>query len=157
MIIVADSSALVALTVCNCLELLDQLYQDVRVPQAVFDECTQANKTGAKQLEKYLRNKVSNIDLSNYVISANGLGLGELEAMALYKHLNAGKLLIDDRRAKKVASLNDIQVIGSLGILLHAKEEKLITTVKPYLTTIQSSEIFISDQVIAEVLRISNE
>lgn len=157
MIIVADSSALVALALSDGLELLDQLYKDVRVPKAVYYECTKTNKAGAEQLEKYLNNKVSDVDLSNFILSSGGLGLGELEAMALYKHLNAGTLLIDDRRAKKVASLNSIQVIGSLGVFILAKERKLILAVKPYLTKIQESKIFLSDNIVEEVLRLTNE
>jgi hypothetical protein len=35
--------------------------------------------------------------------------------MALYKHLQADRLLLDDHRARKVARLNEIEVIGSLG------------------------------------------
>lgn len=157
MIIVADSSALVALAISDCLELLDQLYREVKVPKAVFDECTHANKAGSKKLESYLKNKVLDIDLSNYIISANGLGQGELEAMALYKHLNAGQLLIDDRRAKKVAIVNAISVVGSLGVLIYAKEKNLIKEVKPYLMKIKDSEIFLSDNVVAQVLAIANE
>ncbi|WP_417913414.1 hypothetical protein [Candidatus Electronema sp. TJ] len=38
MLIVADSSALVALALCDGLELLNRLFSDVRVPQAVYDE-----------------------------------------------------------------------------------------------------------------------
>jgi predicted nucleic acid-binding protein len=38
MLIVADSSALIALAVCDGLDVLLQVYDDVRVPQAVYDE-----------------------------------------------------------------------------------------------------------------------
>ena len=38
MLIVADSSALIALAICNCLELLDRLFEKVMVPKSVFDE-----------------------------------------------------------------------------------------------------------------------
>lgn len=44
MLIVADSSALVALATCDALELLAALYDDVKVPQAVFDEVTISGK-----------------------------------------------------------------------------------------------------------------
>ncbi len=38
MLIVADSSVLIALAICDSLVLLDQLFDDIKVPQAVFDE-----------------------------------------------------------------------------------------------------------------------
>jgi hypothetical protein len=157
MIIVADSSALVALAVCNGLHLLDALYQQVRVPRAVFEECVIAGKPAAEKLRAYLSDKTVDVDLSALVITANGLGAGELQAMALYKHLNAQHLLIDDQRAKKVASLNAIKAIGSLGLLLRAKEKGLIPAIKPYATIIQQANLYLSDVVVNEALRLAKE
>jgi predicted nucleic acid-binding protein len=44
MIVVADSSALVALSVCDSLLLLDALFGEGKVPQAVYDEVCIANE-----------------------------------------------------------------------------------------------------------------
>ena len=44
MIVIADSSALVALSVCESLLLLDALFGEVKVPQAVYDEVCIGNK-----------------------------------------------------------------------------------------------------------------
>ena len=41
MILVADSSALIALSLCNALEFLDILFEEIKVPPAVFDEVTE--------------------------------------------------------------------------------------------------------------------
>jgi predicted nucleic acid-binding protein len=38
MVVIADSSALVALATCGALDILTLIYADIRVPQAVFDE-----------------------------------------------------------------------------------------------------------------------
>ena len=38
MLVVADSSPLIALAIIDGLPLLDALYRNVRVPKAVFDE-----------------------------------------------------------------------------------------------------------------------
>ena len=48
MLIIADSSALVALATCNTLYLLDVLFENVRVPQKVFEECSIENKCCCK-------------------------------------------------------------------------------------------------------------
>jgi predicted nucleic acid-binding protein len=40
MLIVADTSALLALVACDGLPLLDVLFQEIRVPLAIFRECT---------------------------------------------------------------------------------------------------------------------
>ena len=157
MLIIADSSALIALAACHCLELLDSLFTEVLVPEAVFNELVIEGKTVAEKLSLYLRDKVRHIDHTLVIINTSGLGSGELEAMALYKQLNADYLLVDDKRARKVAKLNHINVIGSQGILLLAKKQGLIAEVKPFLNKLSLSEIYIHERLIAKTLRLANE
>ncbi|MGK5093467.1 DUF3368 domain-containing protein [Deltaproteobacteria bacterium TL4] len=157
MIIVADSSPLIALASCQSLELLEQLYSTIKVPGVVFDEVTIEGKVEAKALKAFLKNKVENIDLSNYLIFPSPLGRGELEAMALYRKLSANKLLVDDLNARKVAKLNNISIIGSLGILLLAKDKKLIPEIKPRIDALKNSDIYISDGLILRTLKAAKE
>jgi predicted nucleic acid-binding protein len=157
MLVVGDTSALVALAAGDVLELLEPLALSVRVPPAVHRECTVAGKAEAERLETYLRSRVIKIDLREFVIASSGLGQGELEAMALCRRLEAHRLLVDDYRARKVALLNGIEVIGSLGILLRAKEAGHIPVLRPLVLAIQASGIRYSEQLVAEALRIAGE
>ncbi len=157
MLIIADTSALIAVATCNGLDWLDVLFTEIQVPQAVFKEATTQGKPQANTLKSYLANKVIDIDLSNFIIATQGLGSGELEAMALYKHQNADNLLIDDLRARKAASYNKIKIIGSIGILLLAKDKGLIPAIKPYLELIQQSEIHIGKELIQQALTLAKE
>lgn len=152
--IIGDSSALVALAVVNQLELLEKLYDNLYIPQAVFDEVTQIGKPQSNKLRQFLQGKVKQVDLT---LTQLGLGLGELEAITLYKKLDADVLLIDDNRAKKYAFLNGVKVIGSLGILIKAKEQGHLDKVKPFLDEIQKSEVYISHKLIEKVLEICGE
>ena len=152
--IIGDSSALVALAVVNQLELLEKLYDKLYIPQAVFDEVTRVGKPQSDKLRQFLQSKVKRVDLT---LTQLGLGLGELEAITLYKELDADVLLIDDNRAKKYASLNGVKVIGSLGVLIKAKEKGYIEMVKPFLNEIQKSEVYISKKLIERVLEICGE
>jgi len=152
--IIGDSSALVALAVVNQLELLEKLYDNLYIPEAVFNEVTQIGKPQSDKLRQFLQSRVKRVDLT---LTQLGLGLGELEAITLYKELDADVLLIDDNRAKKYASLNGVKVIGSLGILIKAKEEGHIEKVKPLLDEIQKSEVYISMKLIEKVLEICGE
>jgi len=157
MLIVADTSALVALAACDALSLLDQLFQEVRVPPAVLRECTVPGKPEAERLGEYLKDKVSKVDLGELVIAVAGLGQGELEAMALYKRLHADRLLVDDHRARRVASVNGIAVVGSLGVLLLAKESGLLPKIRPVLAVIEAAGVHYSEQLISEALRLAGE
>jgi predicted nucleic acid-binding protein len=157
MLIIADTSALLALAACDRLPLLDHLFAEVRVPPAVLQECVAPGKPESERLGSYLRGKVVTIDLKSYVIAVSGLGQGELEAMALYKQLHADRLLVDDHRARKVAALNGIKIVGSLGVLLQAKATGLIDEIRPSLAAIRAAGVYYSDQLVSETLRLAGE
>lgn len=152
--IIGDSSALIALSVVDKLELLEKLYENLCVPQAVYDEVTQVGRPQSDKLKQFLQSRVKVVDLN---LTKLGLGLGELEAITLYKELDADVLLIDDNRAKKYAVLNDVKVIGSLGVLIKAKEHGYIEKIKPFLEAIMKSEVYISDKLVSRVLDICDE
>jgi len=157
MILIADSSALVALSVCDSLELLDQLFKEVIVPEAVNLEVIKSDKPEALALKEYLQEKVRKVDMSTFIYLDGNADEGEMEAMFLYKQEQADKLLIDDKRGKKIAKINGINTIGSLGVLLSAKQAGLITEIKPKLEAIKASRVYLSQSVINMVLELALE
>lgn len=157
MLIIADSSALISLAVCEKLYLLEQLYGEVKVPKAVFDEVIQEDKPQAERLRGYLQNKVVDLDLAELLLDLGELGRGELEAMALFRKIHADLLLLDDKRARKVADLNEIPIIGSLGVLLFAKRQGSLSAVKPLIATLEASGIHIGKALIQKVLFLAEE
>ena len=157
MILVADSSALIALSVCGSLTLLDQLFKEVIVPEAVFLEVVKSDKPEAKVLEKYLREKVRKVNMHNFIYLDGNADAGETEAMLLYKQKLADKLLIDDKRGRRIAKINGINTIGSLGILLSAKQSGLISKIKPQIEDIAASRIYLTQSLIEVVLEIADE
>ncbi len=157
MILVADCSALIALSACQQLAVLEKLFETVVVPEAVYYEATVSYKKEAQQLKVYLQNKVHKVDMNNYVFLDGFSDIGETEAMLLYKQLSADKLLIDDKRGRKIAKLNNIRIIGSLGILLIAKEKGLINEIYPLLQCIEKAGIHLSVELVETVLDLAGE
>ena len=121
MLVIADSSALIALATCDALDVLLQIYDDIKVPEAVYAEIVAPEKPQSDALGSFLAGRVMKVDTTRWVLTAGGLGRGEIEAMALYKELSADALLIDDHRARIIAEHNQINCIGALGLLLHCK------------------------------------
>jgi predicted nucleic acid-binding protein len=148
-VIIGDSSALVALSIMNRLDLLETVFGSIHVPQAVYDEVTISSKPQSKKLKTFLKDKIISVKIN---ITQMGLGRGELEAIALYKNMDADFLLIDDRRAKSFAKLNDVNVIGSLGVMVLAKELGKIKTIREDLEKLLDSDVFISESLISRVL-----
>ena len=157
MILVADCSALIALASCEGLHLLDALFSTVIVPEAVYREAVVGDKPEARQLKEYLQGKVRKIDPVGSVLLDGFSDLGETEAMLLYKQYSADKLLIDDKRGRRVAKINHISPIGSLGVLLAAKQAHLIDQIFPFVNKLASSDIYVSADLIATVMDIAGE
>ncbi|HRJ54392.1 MAG TPA: DUF3368 domain-containing protein [Candidatus Thiothrix moscowensis] len=148
MIIVADASPLVALAICDCLDVLEQLFNEVKVSQTVYEEVTIGNKPGSDKLAAYLQGKIVGLNLDNYIIGGDSLDKGELTSIALYKHLQADYLLIDEKAGRKVAKLNHVKIIGSLGVLIEAKRKGIIPSLKPHVEILRLSKAHFSDDLL---------
>jgi len=157
MILVADASALIALAACDSLALLEALFGTVLVPETVFIEVTPVDKPQSDRLRNYLRGKVRTVDMRHFVYLDGFADAGETEAMLLYKEIAADYLLIDDKRGRKVAKINQIKTIGSLGVLLQAKRAGLINCVAPLIEQIATSPIFMSETLVKTVLELADE
>ena len=73
MLVIADSSALVALATCDALDVLAQVYEDIRVPTAVYDEVSVPDKPQGAVLSFFLAGRVVSVDISRWVVAAGGL------------------------------------------------------------------------------------
>ncbi len=157
MLVIADSSALIALATCDGLNVILQVYEDIKVPEAVYAEIVAPEKPQSDALGVFLSNRVVKVDTTRWVLAAGGLGRGEIEAMALYKELAADALLIDDHRARIIAEHNQINCIGALGLLLVAKQNGIISEVAPYVEKLRQSAIHYGDVLLDRVLKLAGE
>ena len=82
---------------------------------------------------------------------------GEVEVMMLAKEISADLLIIDDNAAKKTAKFLGFTVTGTLGILLKAKAEKIISEVRPILEKMLAEKFYISDEILNLVLKTARE
>jgi predicted nucleic acid-binding protein len=82
---------------------------------------------------------------------------GEAEAIALAMELEDVFLILDDKKARRVAQQLGLKVIRTVGMLLRAKRAGVITSIKPLLTALGQADFRISDRIIQEALRLSGE
>jgi predicted nucleic acid-binding protein len=79
MLIVADSSALIALATCDGLDVVLRVYDDIQVPEAAFAEIVAPEKPPSDALGSFLSGRVVKVDTTRWVLAAGGLGRGEIE------------------------------------------------------------------------------
>lgn len=140
MIIVSDTSAINNLAAIESLYLLQQLYETIVIPDAVYRELTNPNFPVAGATEVQTLQWIQTRSVSDRTIIealSNELDLGEAEAIALALELKADRVLIDERRGRLIAARLNLGYIGILGILVEAKSQKLIPAVKPLLDALR--------------------
>lgn len=151
MLVVADTGVLISLIHIHHLELIEQIFGDYVIAQAVWDELNSYDNPQFDQSKlTALVPKVRKISSRNYLTTL--MDIGEAESSILYDEVNADYLLIDDNKARKIAESLDIQCIGTLGLLLKAKEVGLITELKPIFTEFLTHGRYFSVSLLNQIL-----
>ena len=161
MIVVSDSSPLIALASVGCLDLLPKLYVRVLIPRAVYEEVVRDGdaRAGAAELAAAAWMEVVEVDDDRSESAVGGhLGRGETQAIFLARTRRADLLIVDDHGARKRAEALGITVIGVAGVLLDAKQEGHIPAVRPLLDRILATVGFrLHRRLYDEVLRAAGE
>ena len=134
MIVVSNTSPLINLANIGQLHLLKQLYGQVIIPPAVYDEIVIAGvgQPGAMEVKTYDWFKVEQISNQQMVTLLQiDVDIGEAEAIVLALEMKPDLLLLDERKGRQVASNLGIKFTGILGILIEAKNNQLINAIKP--------------------------
>ncbi len=161
MIVVSNTSPIFYLSTIGQLDLLRQLYGEIIIPTAVFNEITNVGNTDASAAIVPTINWIQTRPVSDQAfINALSVELdpGEAEAIALAVELKADRLLIDERLGRAAAMRSALQVTGVLGILIAAKRRNLIQEVKPLLDAlIEQVGFWVDERLYAEVLQTVGE
>ncbi len=129
-IIVADTGALINLSHVNCVGLIEKLFGSFYIAQAVWEELQlYEHPQFNKQILKDLSTRVIQIKSKNQLSII--MDYGESESVILYEELQADYLLIDDNKARIIAESLSINCIGSIGLLIKAKQKGLINELQP--------------------------
>ena len=159
MTIISDTTPIISLIKINRIDLLEKLFGEVIVPEAVFRELTTntvfANEAEIVNSSSFLKTSaVQNRKSLEILQAASGLDDGESEAIILADELKSDVLIIDERKGRKVAKNLGIKITGTVGILIQAHDEKMISAeeIKAYLEQLKDSNIRLSDSLIQEAL-----
>jgi len=152
---VSNSSPLIALAKIGRLNLLGY---EIIIPKAVFEEITRARREYARELYNWGRNRVSVVKNRRAVEYLElVLDRGEAEVIVLAEEIEADAVLIDDLKGRKTAMLRELTVIGTIGVLLDAKERGLVDDVKPLLDELIRKKIRISRELYNHALELAQE
>jgi predicted nucleic acid-binding protein len=146
---VANSSCLIALGGVGQLEVLEKLYGAILVPEAVANECGPQLPTWiqARQVQSLAQVRSLRIEL----------GAGEAEAIALAMEMSAERIILDDKKARRIARQLGLPVTGTLAVLVRAKQGGIIPSVSTVIGALLSVNFHLSKDLIDETLRSAGE
>jgi predicted nucleic acid-binding protein len=128
MSVVSNTTPLNYLILIGRTEILRILYELVIIPGAVFEELTSPN--APKLVRDWTLNKPDWLavkETPNITDSIlDEIQIGERQAIVLAQETRSEFIILDDRRARRVAQDQGLNVIGTLGILTIAAEKGLI-------------------------------
>jgi len=161
-LIVADASPLIGLARIDRLPLLQQLYQQVLVPPRVLAELEiGGDRPGARRLAGALADgwlSAASLEREKELSSFHHLlDPGEAEAILLSEEHPGCGLLVDDRRGRQVARARGIRVVGTGGVLLLAKRERLIERVGPEIDRLADAGYRLSSALRERLLALAGE
>ncbi len=156
--VVSNTTPIISLLKLNRLDLLKQLYGQILIPLAVFREI-EAGKTKGyyKDLSKIDWISIVEIKDKKSVKYLLDLDQGEAEAIVLATEFNADLIILDERLGRFYAKHAELKVTGTIGVLIKAKNEGLIESVKPMIEELVKKEVWISDKLKSEILKKTGE
>lgn len=146
--IIADTSCLIIYDKIDRLGILQEMFPDLMVTTEVANEFGEL--PGWITIQEVIEQEA-------YKKLAEELGKGEASSIALALEFEECLLIIDERKGRKIAEDLGIDTIGSLGILIKAKEKGVINEVREILELIDRTDFRISQSIREVVLKQSGE
>ncbi len=160
MTIICNATPLINFAAINRLDILEAVFGKIIIPQAVYVETTVSGFPGSELVLQAITSSWLQIRSVSTVVPSitSELDNGEREAIALALEMGEQRILLDEREARQVAQSLGLQVIGTLGILLLAKDREIITQVQPLLDAmIGTAQYWVSSTLYKQVLQQAGE
>jgi predicted nucleic acid-binding protein len=161
MIVVSNTTPLIGLATVQRFDLLRHLFNEIHIPDAVYGEAVVAGREagGAKRevTDAPWIKVVSVSDRLAVEALLDDLDLGEAETIVLARELDADWVLMDEKKGRRKLTQMGLKKIGTLGILLSAKQAGLLPVIRPDIERLRQQGFSLSQTVIDTVLQKANE
>jgi len=147
--IIVDTSCLIILSKIKELPLLNLLYGEVLITDTI-----------AKEFDEPLPDWIIVCPIKineNVFLFEERIDNGEASAIILALEIPNSIIIIDDFKGRALAKELGIKVTGTIGIIISAKNKKLIPIIKPILEKIKETNFYISKALENEALSLAEE
>ena len=159
MIVVSDTTPLISLLKVEHLSLIKDLFGQILIPGAVFDELV-SNPRFSEEAQKIMeadyiiRTEIEDRSHVDLLHRATGLDLGESESIWLCDSRKADLLLMDEAKGRQIAKQMGLSVMGTIGMLMVSAQEGLLTKseIEICITTLRQNGRHISESLYQQLL-----
>jgi predicted nucleic acid-binding protein len=146
---IVNASPIICLAKAGYLDLLSSLTPDVVVPDAVAAEILAGSPAdpARKALESGWGHRASPREISVKVLEW-GLGAGESAVLALSLEGTGYRAVLDDAAARSCARALEIPTLGTLAVVLRAKQAGLIPSASRVLAALREVGLRLDDKTI---------
>ena len=148
-IIISDTSCFIILTNIGELHLLQKLYSKITTTIEIATEFGEPLPEWIEILSVKSKDTQRLLEMQ--------IDKGESSAIALALESPDSLLILDDIKARKVATQLGLSITGTLGIIIKAKLEGIIPSVIPILNKIKQTDFRLSNEVESQVLKAAME
>ena len=150
-----NASPLIVLAKAGLLELLPALFEQVVVPQAVVAEITAggAGDPAVKALRQAPWLQHVSLEPGVSALAALQLGRGEAEVIEWALRHPDHIALLDDRAARRVASVLGVQCAGTLRVLFEASRRGLLPSFAAGVQRLRDAGLYFDERTVQAVVR----
>jgi uncharacterized protein len=145
---VSNSTCLIGLERIQQLDLLPKVFSPITIPPAVQ---TEVGIVATWLTVTAIQNQAVVTTLKTQVDD------GEAEAIALALESGDVFIILGDLAARRVAIQLGLKVIGTVGMLLRAKQQGVISEIKPLLIALNQADFRISEAIVRRALQLAGE
>ncbi len=161
MIVVSNTSPLTNLAAIGLFDLLHHLYGGLHIAYGVWDELNAGDKRwpGRDDVAQAVWIEQHTVQNQSLVTALRrDLDRGEAETIALAVELGADLVLLDEQEGRHAAQRLGLRVLGVVGILLNAKANGAIDTLRPHLDALrQTAGFYLSASLYQHALELAGE
>jgi hypothetical protein len=151
--VVSNTTPIISLLKIGRLEILKKLYQELYIPFEVYLEIEAGkNKEYYTDLTKTDWIHIVKIQNEKSLLFFLDLDKGEAEAIVLANEINADLIILDETLGRFHAKHIGLNVTGTIGLLLKAKESGIIDNIKQILNELSQKGIWLSEKLIRQTL-----
>jgi predicted nucleic acid-binding protein len=147
--IISDTSCLIVLSKIGEMDLLKKVYGSVFTTLDIADEF-------GDSLPEWME-VLSVKDPFTQQLLELQIDKGESSAIALALEMPGSTVILDDFKARKIAIKLGIQVTGTLGVIIRAKQKGVLSSIKPFLEKLKQTNFRLSSELELEALKMAGE